>query len=327
MLEHGGKVRRAAIKYGIPPQAWLDLSTGINPLGWPVPAPPAQSWVRLPEEEDGLEAAARDYYGVESLLPVAGTQAAIQALPKLRLPCRVGLIDLSYAEHRQAWAQAGHRVISLAGQWEVEQLLPQLDVLVLVRPNNPTGALYPLERLLAWQRHLAARGGWLLVDEAFIDATPDQSLLAHARPGLIVLRSLGKFFGLAGARVGFVIAHAGLLSRLADKLGPWSVSGPARWVATAALADWAWQTEARRRVRQQGARLQELLCRYGLMPDGGCPLFRWVVTPRAAVLHETLARRGILTRLFSHPSSLRFGLPGKEDEWRRLTAALKDCPS
>jgi cobalamin biosynthetic protein CobC len=186
--------------------------------------------------------------------------------------------------------------------------------------------LYPLERLLAWHDSLASRRGWLLVDEAFMDATPEQSLLPHARPGLIVLRSLGKFFGLAGARVGFVMAQGELLSRLADRLGPWSVSGPARWVASAALGDLAWQAEARRRLQQQGACLQDLLCRYGLQPDGGCALFQWVVTPRAAVLHETLARRGILTRLFTQPSSLRFGLPGREEEWHRLASVLEDCP-
>jgi cobalamin biosynthetic protein CobC len=325
MLEHGGRLRRAAIEYGIPPPAWLDLSTGINPLGWPVPAPPAQSWIRLPEEEDGLETAARDYYGVESLLPVAGTQAAIQALPLLRPPCRVGLLEFSYAEHRQAWGRAGHQIVSLVGQGEIERQLPQLDVLVLVRPNNPTGILYPLERLQAWHDSLTSRGGWLLVDEAFMDATPEQSLLPHAPPGLIVLRSLGKFFGLAGARVGFAIAQAALLSRLADRLGPWSISGPARWIASAALRDRDWQVEARRRLQQEEERLQGLLCRHGLQPDGGCALFQWVVTPRAAKLHQSLARHGILTRLFNHPYSLRFGLPGRQEDWRRLEAALEAC--
>jgi cobalamin biosynthetic protein CobC len=311
--------------YAIPPGEWLDLSTGINPLGWPVPVLPGEVWNRLPEVDDGLEAAARDYYGVESLLPVAGSQAAIQALPHLRRPCRVGLLDNSYAEHRLAWARAGHTVIPLAGQGEIERQLSQLDVLVLVRPNNPTGVIFPRERLLAWHANLVARGGWLLVDEAFMDATPQQSLLIHARPGLIVLRSLGKFFGLAGARVGFVHAQVELLTRLADRLGPWGVSGPARWVASAALGDKAWQAEARLRLMQSGERLSELLRRYGLKPEGGCALFQWVITPRAASIHQSLARRGILIRLFNHPHSLRFGLPGLEKDWRRLGAALEAC--
>ena len=322
MLEHGGKLRQAAAKYGIPAREWLDLSTGINPRGWPVPALPATAWARLPEAGDGLEAAAKAYYGVEQLMPVSGSQAAIQMLPRLRLPCRVGLLDTSYGEHRHAWARAGHRIVVLGGQGEIERKLPQLDLLLLVQPNNPTGVLYPRERLLAWHTQLAVRGGWMLVDEAFMDVTPERSLLHHARPGLIVLRSLGKFFGLAGARVGFVNAQPELLCRLAELLGPWNVSGPARWVASAALGDRTWQAAARLRLREQGVRLHELLCRYGLKPDGGCALFQWLVTPSAAAMHDELARRGILTRYFDHPPSLRFGLPGVETDWRRLAAAL-----
>jgi cobalamin biosynthetic protein CobC len=323
MLEHGGRVRRAAIDYAIPAEEWLDLSTGINPLGWAVPALAGEVWNRLPEVDDGLEAAARDYYGVESLLPVAGSQAAIQALPHLRLPSRVGLLGNSYAEHRLAWTRAGHAIIPLAGQGEIDQQLSQLDVLVLVRPNNPTGVSFPQARLLAWHANLVARGGWLLVDEAFMDATPQQSLLIHPRPGLIVLRSLGKFFGLAGARVGFVHAQGELLSHLSDRLGPWGISGPSRWVAGAALRDRAWQAEARLRLQQAGQRLHDLLCRHDLKPDGGCALFQWVLTPLAASIHQSLARRGILTRLFKHPHSLRFGLPGREADWCRLQAALE----
>jgi cobalamin biosynthetic protein CobC len=325
MLEHGGNLRQAAAKYGIPVGEWLDLSTGINPRGLPVPPLPATAWSRLPETEDGLESAARAYYGAEQLLPVAGSQAAIQTLPWLCPPCRVGLLDASYAEHHQAWARAGHQILTLEGQCDIEQTLPLLDVLVLVQPDNPSGVLYPMERLLAWHERLAERGGWLLVDEAFMDATPERSLLPHARPGLIVLRSLGKFFGLAGVRVGFVSAQAELLVRLADRLGPWSVSGPARQVAVAALSDRAWQAETRDYLRQAGERLYGLLSRYGLKPDGGCALFQWHRTPRAAALHDALARRGILTRRFVYPRSLRFGLPGAASDWQRLTAALEAC--
>jgi cobalamin biosynthetic protein CobC len=229
----------------------------------------------------------------------------------------------SYNEHRLAWHRAGHSITSMAGQSEIERRLAQLDVLVLVQPNNPSGELFPRERLLAWHASLVAHGGWLVVDEAFIDTTPELSLLLHARPGLIVLRSLGKFFGLAGARVGFVHAQVELLSRLAEQLGPWSVSGPARWVATAALADRAWQSAARLRLIQAGMRLHDLLCRYDLKPSGGCALFQWITTPKAASLHVFLARRGILTRLFNQPQSLRFGLPGREGDWQRLQEALE----
>ena len=322
MLEHGGKVRQAAARYGIPVEDWLDLSTGINPNGWPVPEVPPSCWSRLPEDDDGLERVARDYYDAEHVLPVAGSQAAIQTLPRLRPRSRVAVLDPGYAEHAYAWRNAGHEVAAVAAE-RLDEVVQGSDVLLLIHPNNPTGARFPVEQLLDGHARLAARGGWLVVDEAFMDVTPEHSLCHHtAREGLIVLRSLGKFFGLAGARVGFVCAHPALLAQLHGVLGPWSVNAPARWVATAALADRAWQEAARQRLATDGARLQALLAQHGLSPADGCALFQWVRTPDAQDLHEALARQGILTRLFIETSSLRFGLPGDEIAWARLEAAL-----
>lgn len=321
-LHHGGRLRAAASNYGLALDQWLDLSTGINPNGWPVPSVPASAWARLPEEEDGLEQAARAYYGASHLLPVAGSQAVIQALPRLRAPARVGVLSPGYAEHAAAWREAGHEVSALAAG-EAEQAVPACDVLVLIHPNNPTGVCFPLERLLDWHAQLAARGGWLVIDEAFMDTTPDRSLCGQARlPGLIVLRSLGKFFGLAGARVGFVCAQPDLLARLQRLLGPWTVNAPARWIAQAALRDQDWRERERPRLVAAGERLGALLRRQGLEPQGGCALFQWVPSPWARDLHQALARQGILTRLFEDPASLRLGLPGTEADWTRLEAAL-----
>ena len=322
MLEHGGALRAAAARHGIPFDDWLDLSTGINPQGWPVPATPALVWQRLPETDDGLETAAADYYGCPNLLPVAGSQAAIQALPLLCPPGRVGVLVPSYAEHAYAWERAGHQVDRLdAGALDAG--VERLDVLVLVNPNNPTGLRFEPATLLDWRARLAARGGWLVVDEAFIDATPAESLAVHTSlPGLIVLRSLGKFFGLAGARVGFVLGEPALLERLADRLGPWTVSGPGRWVAARALADRAWQEQMRITVARSGNRLADLLRRQGLPVAGGAGLFQWVPMPEAGFWQDALARRGILVRRFADPPGLRFGLPGTEPAWRRLELAL-----
>lgn len=315
-------MREAAERYDITPEQWLDLSTGINPQGWPVPPLPASCWQRLPEEGDGLEQAAAVYYGAAHLLPVAGSQAAIQALPMLRAPCRVGILAPSYAEHAAAWRRQGHEVIALDAD-AIPGLLPGLDVLLLVNPNNPTGERFGAEQLRRWQAVLAARGGWLVVDEAFMDATPEQSLAGECgEPGLIVLRSLGKFFGLAGARVGFVLAWPQLLQQLAGMLGPWAVSGPSREVARMALADTPWQGNSRQRLAQEATRLQRLLGRFGLAPAGGSVLFQYCPTPLAAPLHKALARQGIFTRLFSEPPALRFGLPGDEAAWQRLEQAL-----
>ena len=322
MLEHGGGLRVAAEQYGIPLSDWLDLSTGINPQGWPVPPVPGTVWQRLPEADDGLEAAAAAYYGAESLLPVAGSQAAIQALPRLRAPGRVGVLSPSYAEHAHAWRRAGHQVELLPAE-SLDAAVDRLDALVLAHPNNPTGVRFLPELLLDWRARLAARGGWLVVDEAFMDATPEGSLAHHVGlPGLIVLRSLGKFFGLAGARVGFVLAEPAVLERLREYLGPWAVTGPSRWVAARALSDRTWQAAMRADLDRAGSRLADLLRRQGLPVAGGAGLFQWAPLPDAAFWQDALARRGILVRRFSDPPALRFGLPGGEPAWRRLELAL-----
>ncbi len=324
MLEHGGRLHEAARRYGIPAEDWLDLSTGINPRGWPVPGLPLEVWLRLPEEEDGLEQAARDYYGCTRLLPVAGSQAAIQALPFLRAPCRVGMLEPGYAEHAQAWRRAGHEVVLLAPD-DIPGMLDEFDVLLIVNPNNPTGQTFEPARLLDWHVRLAARGGWLVVDEAYVDATPRRSLAAACpRPGLVVLRSLGKFFGLAGARVGFVLAEPALLEALRERLGPWSIAHPSRHVARLALQDAAWQATTRDRLTRDATRLAGLMAAHGLASHGGCALFQWVETPAAECIQDELGRRGILVRRFVDPPSLRFGLPGQEAEWQRLERALDE---
>ncbi|MBI3899419.1 MAG: threonine-phosphate decarboxylase [Gammaproteobacteria bacterium] len=325
MLPHGGRLRAAAAQYRIPLADWLDLSTGINPNGWPIPLLPSSLWARLPEDDDELEPAARAYYGTDSLLPVAGSQAAIQALPLLRARSRIGVLAPSYAEHAHAWRRAGHEVIPISAEEVATQTINSLDVLLLVQPNNPTGARFAREQLLTCHRHLAAGGGWLIVDEAFIDATPEQSLTPLcAQAGLVVLRSLGKFFGLAGARVGFVSAEAALLDKLKTQLGPWTVPAPSRWIATRALNDRSWHEQTRRQLVLSQQRLTALLQRHALTPAGGCALFQWLPTARAAELHDAFAQRGILTRLFEQPASLRFGLPGTEADWVRLDQALAD---
>jgi cobalamin biosynthetic protein CobC len=321
-LHHGGRLRQAAHDHGIALEHWLDLSTGINPQGWPVPPLPAQVWQRLPEDNDGLHEAAAAYYGTAHLRPCAGSQQAIQALPHLRAPGSVGMLQPSYAEHAHAWRRAGHTVIPLQAD-TIEAQIDALDVLLLVHPNNPTGTRFAPAQLLDWHTRLAARGGWLVVDEAFMDATPQHSIAMESGvAGLIVLRSLGKFFGLAGVRVGFVLAWPQLLQRLAAWFGPWAVSHPAREVARRALLDTACQEAMRAQLLRHGARLQTLLTQAGFAPHGGSALFQYLRHADAARIHHALAQQGILVRRFEQPDALRFGLPGGEVDWQRLQAAL-----
>ncbi|KQV83508.1 threonine-phosphate decarboxylase [Massilia sp. Root351] len=331
MLEHGGNLRQAAMRYGR--NDWLDLSTGINPAWYPAPAIAGNAWHRLPEPDPALVLAAQAYYGAPQMLPVAGTQAAIQALPRLRLPSRVVVAAPSYAEHAHHWAQHGHTLRQVPYD-ALDAAVAECDVMVVVNPNNPTGATVPRERLLEWAAQLSARGGWLIVDEAFGD-TALQASAAGGAPGdaaddaanqipdgLIVLRSVGKFFGLAGLRLGFVAAQPALLDGLADLLGPWTVSGPAQQVALAALRDAAWQQRMRVQLRAGGQRLERLLAAHGIR-SSGCALFQWWPEARAESFHEHMARQGIWVRLFTKAArGIRLGLPPDEAGWQRLEQAL-----
>lgn len=316
-------MRKAALEYGIAEADWVDLSSGLAPWPFAVPDIPLHAWARLPETDDGLEQAACDYYGAAHVLPVAGSQMAIQLLPRLRRVGKVGVLSPCYAEHAEAWRRSGYIVREVLEQ-EVDFFLDSLDVLVVVNPNNPTGLSLTPGRLLDWHAKLAQRGGWLVVDEAFMDNTPHLSLapVAH-QVGLIVLRSFGKFFGLAGVRLGFVLAERRLLKLLAEQVGPWAVSGPTRVVGQACLLDTEGHARQRQRTEVASERLARLLAQHGFAPHGGCALFQWRITERAEALHEFMARRGILLRLFTHNSSLRFGLPADEADWTRLAQAFE----
>lgn len=322
MLDHGGNLHDAIARFGRPREDWLDLSTGLNPQPYPVPPLAADAWHRLPSACPELEAAAETHYRAPRLLPVAGTQAAIQALPLLRAKSRVAVAAPSYAEHAHRWAQAGHAVREVPYE-DLEQALDDCDVMVVCNPNNPTGATIEPDVLLRWADRLATRNGWLIVDEAFADTVPQLSIAPMStRPGLIVLRSIGKFFGLAGLRLGFVAAQQMLLTQLEEALGPWSVSGPAQAIGCAALSDREWQAATRDKLLRTGERLHALLASHGICA-AGCALFQWWPEPRAQAFHEHMAQRGIWVRLFRQKvHGIRLGLPPDEAGWERLQQAL-----
>jgi cobalamin biosynthetic protein CobC len=322
MLEHGGNLRDARRRVGR--DDWIDLSTGINPHGYPAPLVAADAWHRLPEADPALLDAARAFYGAPCLLAVAGTQAAIQCLPRLRAPARVTVAAPSYAEHAHHWAGHGHSLTQV-GYADLDAAVAHSDVMVVCNPNNPTGASVPQTRLLDWADRLAARGGWLVVDEAFADTCPEHSLAAYAdRPGIIVLRSIGKFFGLAGIRLGFVAAEPALLLRLDDMLGPWTISGPAQAVAVAALNDQPWQRATSTALAASGARLKQLLDETGIAANG-TPLFQWWPAAQPEAFSQHMAERGIWVRLFQHAArGIRLGLPPDPAAWQRLHTALHD---
>lgn len=325
---HGGQLIAAARRWGIPLDHWLDLSTGVNRLGWPVPPLPAHLWQHLPEENDGLDGILRDWGdapGSAGCVALPGSQAAIQTLPLLRSACRVGVPVPGFTEHGRCWALAGHEVVPVSPEQVSagDDWLASLDVLVWINPNNPTGLTIPRERLLDWHAQLVGKGGWLVVDEAFADGYRGLSLVPMASaPGLVVLRSLGKFFGLAGVRAGAAFAEPAITDALRARLGPWALSSPARYIMAKALKDTRWQEQNAGRLRHDSERLDQLLRGARLPATTGTLLYRYLEHPQASAMAEFLAGRGILVRYFDEPPALRIGLPGDRFEWERLERTL-----
>lgn len=319
---HGGDLAQATERYGMPAEGWLDLSTGINPNPYPYREPSVRAAARLPDsgEMAALIAVASAYYASSAAITAgAGSQAFIQTLPRLRARGRVAIVSPTYSEHAIAWSRAGHQVeeVTLGGE------LGEFDVVVVVNPNNPDGRLLPPEEIMALAPHMAAREGMLVVDEAFADTDPSNSVAAQAgAPGLVVLRSFGKFFGLAGLRLGFALTDVDTAAGLHQLIGPWAVSGPAIDIGCQALEDGEWQAATRAKLVEARQEIDGLLNGAGYRVIGGTSLFRLLETDGPA-LHRHLASQGIWTRIFAdNPNILRLGLPGAEADWRRLEAAL-----
>lgn len=320
-IEHGGDLEALGRRYPQAPRPWIDLSTGINPVPYPIGDLPAEGWSRLPSraaEEALLAAAARRYRvgSAAAIVAAPGTQALIQLLPRLQPRSRVAIVGHTYAEHALCWRREGHEVSVAADLAAAEAA----DVVVIVNPDNPTGRLVPAGALSA------VKAALLVVDEAFIDFLPARASLAGALPSnTVVLRSFGKTYGLAGVRLGFAIAAPTLVQRLRDALGPWAVSGPALEIGRQALADDAWLDAAGRRLTTDSERLDVLLKAAGCRILGGTILFRLAEHGDAPRIADALARHGIHIRTFSdRPALLRFGLPANDEGFVRLATAFQD---
>lgn len=332
-MKHGGDLTAAKARWGGGDPAWLDLSTGINPHPWPIPDGHLRRGLsRLPSQEDlgRLLAAARAAYAVPHRLDIVaapGTQALIQWLPRLApsgyapSSVRVGIVGPTYSEHALAWRAGAASVAEIAHLAGSPDDAPHL---VLVNPNNPDGRLTPTADILCAAERCAKRGGWLIVDESFVDTEPDASVVPWIgdRP-IVVLRSFGKFYGLAGLRLGFAIAPPRLAEGLAEALGPWAVSGPALAIGAAALADQGWGAAMRRRLAEESRALDAALAETGVEIIGGTSLYRLIRHPRAAALHAALAAEHVWVRRFDWADDLlRFGLPPDPDSLERLRAVL-----
>ena len=324
MLNHGGNLAAAAAQYDIPEDQWLDLSTGLNPIGWePKGMIPTKYLAQLPYPDNNLLNAAIDYYGTEQLLPIPGSQAAIQVLPQLKKAGSVAIPVPGYEEHIYHWQKNGHIVSPYnAEQDNLLELVQrdQPDVVLIINPNNPTGHIYTKDALLNILEAVERYAGLLIIDEAFIDTKPQHSLSAVSSDSLIILRSLGKFFGLPGIRAGFVIANQDWRNTIESALGPWTVSGPSQWIATQCLKDITWQHNALKSLqalsKQQLGFLSKVFASISL-DIGSSDYFNTLRLPEktADSVQNHFARNGILIRkieLTEGKSLLRFGLCADE---------------
>lgn len=316
---HGGGLETARRHFGA--GDWIDLSTGINPHPWPRTADMAFDWQRLPDPVAlaQLEAVAAVFFGVDA--------CHVCAVPGSEIGLRLtGTLVGGPARHFVPSYRTHGEMIADCAPIELEAARRHDGTLILANPNNPDGRL---TGAAAMQVLLSARGAddWLLVDEAFADVDPTMSVTALVDDGqrLIVFRSFGKFFGLAGVRLGFVIAPQTIVAALRERLGAWPLSAAAIAIGTAAYADRDWIAATRARLPADAAALDAMLTHQGHRPIGDCPLFRLIEVDDAQALFERLARRAILTRPFAdQPRWLRIGLPANADTRARLEAALAD---
>lgn len=327
-IQHGGNLARARALFPEAREPWIDLSTGINPYSYPYSPIPANAFSRLPEPDalSRLCALAAESYGApasEMIVAAPGTQILLPIIAGLAKQVSGGnnaiVLSPTYAEHARAAAMAGFEVS------ETDDLdrLAEGQLAIVVNPNNPTGRMVAKADLLALAGLMRAKGGLLVVDEAFIDVSEAESVAAHVgEGGLVVLKSFGKFYGLAGVRLGFAMSQQEIVSRVDERLGPWAVSGPALHIAGEALSDGPWQMTMREQLRRDAGRLDALLDQASVRVSGGTTLFRFVRDGEAQALFQRLGEAGIMTRRFEErPDDLRIGLPG-EGEWERLAAAL-----
>ncbi|MFZ1149371.1 MAG: threonine-phosphate decarboxylase CobD [Xanthobacteraceae bacterium] len=325
-LVHGGRLATAQRLFTDAPEPFIDLSTGINPYSYPLPQLPPDLFTRLPDPEvlATVASIAAQSYGAPSpahVVPAPGTQILLSLVAALIDPARAAVVAPTYREHARAAALAGHRVSEIADLEAAREAM----LVIVTNPNNPDGRLFDNNELITLAKRLATRGGLLVMDEAFMDVGPRDASLAGevGRNAIVVLRSFGKFFGLAGIRLGFALAAPQLAARLSAKLGPWAVSGPALAIGATALADRAWIKQTRNRLIAAADRLKAILLSARIEIVGGTALFQLTRTPAASDLFHHLGRAGILVRNFSeHPSWLRFGLPGTEEAWARLQIAM-----
>lgn len=324
-LVHGGAIDQMRQAFPKAREPWIDLSTGINPWPYPCTDLSRRALADLPTASmyEACQHAMADAFGAapETLLLSPGSELLIRLLPDILRSRRIEILSPTYGDHASAWKRAGAEILLTEDPLEHAD---RVDAIVVCHPNNPDGRLFEIDALEAARANLAARGGWLIVDEAYADLLPSLSLAPRAgRDGLIILRSFGKFFGLAGVRLGAMLAPRALREAMADRLGAWPISGAALEIGARAYADRDWQNQMRRKLSVSANDLGNALMAAGRTVLGGTDLFSFVQTEDAHAVFHHLARAGVYVRRFDWSNQhLRIGLPATPEAQERLRDAL-----
>lgn len=278
--KHGGNRRETARRYGYQLQDLLDFSANVNPYGPPPAVYEAINEAlpeidRYPDNDDSLKERLAAYYEIrpENILLGNGAADLIYYLADRLRPTRALIPVPSFSEYEWATMASGGVVVRLPLERDfglntasLREQLPHADLVWLGNPNNPNGSLTSKSVLLSLVTK--APGTTFLIDEAFMDFVPqarDFSLLKEAsiRPGLLVLRSLTKFFSLAGLRVGFLVGEKKIIEALEKAKAPWSLNCLALAGAAAALKDLKFAPRSRRLIANERRLLDQALVRTG----------------------------------------------------------------
>ncbi|WP_025565698.1 threonine-phosphate decarboxylase [Psychromonas sp. SP041] len=339
---HGGQLSRVAKQYQIPEKDWLDLSTGIAPFSYPIPDIPQQAWQNLPTISENLIEVAKAYYQTQYCWPVAGSQALIEKLPELWndkkkylhtnvnsdfiLERHAYLPKVGYKEHQQAWCKGGYQLHFYQDSLPTD--IEENSVVVVINPNNPLTDTFTIDQLKTLQNLCEQQQALLIIDEAFADIfTPEFSFSPHLSTlkqtaDVLVLRSFGKFFGLAGLRVGFVCSNKHWCETIQEVSGPWAVNGAALFISEQALQDRTWQANQLKRLQTQSEVMQELLKAYlPVLRMEANALFITIFLSDAPVVYQQLCENAIYVRLTDENDSLRFGI-ASTSQLEKLTLRL-----
>ena len=309
---HGGNVYRAARELGLNGSGVLDFSASINPLGMPPAARHAiKAWVgdvlHYPDTQSTrLKEAISECYGLDpaGVIPGNGSTELIYLIPRALQPKKVVIASPTFSEYERACRLSGAKVEHfplLPKEFLPEpdafmRAMKNADMAFFCNPGNPSGAVLPRQGVLTLASLAKKNNCVLVVDEAFMDFCPEHSVLGEQGDHLVVLRSLTKFYALAGLRVGFSHMPKMLMSRIMRYKEPWSVNVLAERAALAVLAETGFVRRSRDYVRRERGLLETKLEALGFVVFPSEANYLLIETSKAVQLVKGLYKRGILVR-------------------------------